>query len=94
MKKQKNNPMEEKNQEEINETPKNVAKNEVKKIQNLSKEEALKQVSKAADIIEEYEKTMKISKKELEKKKKELEQKEIEETMYDIFEDDKKKKKK
>jgi len=59
---------------------------------NLTKDDAIEQVSEAANMIEEYEKTIKLNKKELEKKRKEMEVKE--ETMYDIFEDDKKKKKK
>lgn len=56
--------------------------------QQNSKEEALKQVSEVASIIEEYEKTMKLNKKELEEQKQEIENKE--ETMFDIFESDKK----
>lgn len=66
-----------------------------KKQSKRTKEEALKQVSDAASIIEEYEKTIQLSKKELAKKKKEMEEKEaqVEATMYDIFEEDKKKRK-
>jgi len=65
------------------------SKKEKKK--NRTKEDALKQVSDAASIIEEYEKTIQLNKKDLEKKKKEME--EQEQTMYNLFEGDKKKKK-
>jgi len=66
-----------------------------KKPSKKTLEEAMQQVNNATSIIEEYEKTIQLNKKELERKKKELDEKEQnkEETMYDIFEDDRKKKK-
>lgn len=62
-----------------------------KEKKNRTSAEALKQVSDAASIIEEYEKTIQLNKKDLEKKKKEMEE---EATMYDLFSEDKKKKRK
>ena len=62
-----------------------------KKDKLKSKEDALKEVSEAASIIEEYEKTIQLSKKDIAKKKKEMES--SSDTMYNIFEDDKKRKK-
>lgn len=58
-----------------------------------NKDEALSKVNDATSIIENYEKSIKNTQKEMEKKKDKKEN--LEETeMYDIFEDDKKKKKK
>lgn len=88
--KKSENLQEEKKEEEIY-VEKIESKNSKKK--NRTKEDALKQVSDAASIIEEYEKTVQLNKKDLEKKKKEMEEHE-ENVMYDLFEEDKKKKKK
>ncbi len=71
--------------------------NKKKKVSSKkTKEDAMDEVNKASQIIENYEKTIRLSQKELAKKKKEMEEKESQQevTMYDIFEDDKKKKKK
>lgn len=67
-----------------------------KKNKKKSKDEAIEEVNKASEIIENYEKTIRLSQKELAKKKKEMEEteKNTEVTMYDIFEDDRKKKSK
>lgn len=79
--------------QEINEKQINSKENDEKKSKKMkTKEDALKQVSDAASIIEEYEKTISLNKNDLKKKQIELEKQE--ETMYDIFEDEKKKKKK
>ncbi len=77
--------------EEKKEEPKEEKKPEEKKNTKKSKEEALEQVNNATKIIEDYEKTIQLSKDELKKKKEELEK---EETMYDIFEDERKRKRK
>ena len=54
--------------------------------------EAIQKVADATEMIEQFEKTIKLSKQELKEKNEEL--KEQEEEMYDLFEEDKKKKKK
>ena len=73
-----------------------VKNNKDRKNKKKSKDEAIDEVNKASEIIENYEKTIRLSQKELAKKKKEMEEKEknTEVTMYDIFEDDRKKKSK
>ena len=90
-----------KKEQKVVEVVKEETEEEVK-VENLSdsknkkrtKEDALKQVSDAASIIEEYEKTISLNKDELKKKKQEMEESSVkEEKMYDIFEDDRKKKK-
>ena len=60
---------------------------------NLSKEEAMKKMDDVTKMIEDYEKTVQIDKKQIQEAEKK-EEKQQEETMYDIFENSKKKKKK
>ncbi len=88
-KKKKNKKEEQKEKESPKEVPKDSQEKPSPK-KKKSKEDALEQVSQAAKMIEDYEKTMRLSKKELEAKKEEMK---TEETMYDILGDDKKKKK-
>lgn len=78
---------------EIKETP--PIKKETSTKQIKSTEDAMNQVDEATKIIEEFEKTMKINKKDLEEAKNDQKStKEIEATMYDIFSEEKQKKKK
>ena len=86
-KKNKKQKEEQLKQEEPKETP----KEEPKKKKDKTKEDALEQVNNAAQIIEEFEKTRELSKKEL---KSIAEQVADDETMFDILGDGKKKKKK
>ena len=66
----------------------------------LEVDEAIHKMNDAEEIIREFEKTMALSKEELKEAKKENENsdsskstEEMEATMYDLFEDDRKKKK-
>lgn len=56
-------------------------------------EDAMKKMLDAEKMIQDYEKTVSISKEEIEREKKKQEHEVPEETMFDLFEDEKKKKK-
>ena len=77
--------------EETYEVKKDTIDKKPSKANSKNKDEALSKVNDATSIIENYEKSIKNTQKEMEKKKDKKE--DLEETeMYDIFEDDKKKK--
>ena len=70
-------------------------KTEVPSPTKLTNEEAMKKMDDVTKMIEDYEKTVVLDKKELKEKAKEQPKEEVkEETMFDILGDDKKKKKK
>ena len=70
-------------------------KTEVPSPTNLTNEEAMKKMDDVTKMIEDYEKTVVLDKKELKEKAKAQPKEEVkEETMFDILGDDKKKKKK
>ena len=70
-------------------------KAEVPSPTKLTNEEAMKKMDDVTKMIEDYEKTVALDKKELKEKAKEQPKEEVkEETMFDILGDDKKKKKK
>ena len=70
-------------------------KTEVPSPTKLTNEEAMKKMDDVTKMIEDYEKTVTLDKKELKEKAKEQPKEEVkEETMFDILSDDKKKKKK
>ena len=76
-------------------TKKNEKKTEVPSPTKLTNEEAMKKMDDVTKMIENYEKTVALDKKELKEKAKEQPKEEVkEETMFDILGDDKKKKKK
>ena len=82
-----------KEKEATSEVKKDTIDKKPSKANSQSKDDVLSKVNDATSIIENYEKSIKNTQKELEKKKDKKE--DLEETeMYDIFEDDKKKKRK
>ncbi len=90
-KKNKKQKKEQKKEQPKVEEPKEPPKEESKKKKDKTKEDALEKVNNATQIIEDFEKTRELSKKEL---KRIAEQVADDETMFDILGDGKKKKKK
>ena len=76
--------------EEPAEIKKDTTDKKTTKANSQNKDDILSKVNDATSIIENYEKSIKNTQKEMAKKKEEVEETE----MYDIFEDDKKKKRK
>ena len=76
--------------EEPSEIKKDTTDKKTTKANSQNKDDVLAKVNDATSIIENYEKSIKNTQKEIAKKKEEVEETE----MYDIFEDDKKKKRK